>query len=183
MRELVRIELTSIERERLESTARSRTLAARMVQRTKIILLTAEGRSQRDVAEALGCNVKTVREWQSRRMTEGFHGIETERPGRGRRAWVSPNVSQELVRRTVEDATHWSTRRMAKAMGIGATLVRKIWKQHGLKPHRIGTFKLSNDPLFEEKLVDVVGLYLNPPEHAIVLSVDEKSQTQALDRT
>ena len=187
MRDFVRIELTTIERERLESTARSRTLAARMVQRAKIVLLTAEGRSQREVAEALGCNVKTVREWQARWMSEGFKGIETERPGRGRKAWILPNVSQELVRKTVEDtpedATHWSTRRMAKAMGIGPTLVRKIWKQHGLKPHRIETFKLSNDPRFEEKLVDVVGLYLNPPEHAIVLSVDEKSQIQALDRT
>lgn len=140
MRELVRIELTSIERERLESTARSRTLAARMVQRAKIILLTAEGRSQRDVAEELGCNVKAVREWQSRWMAVGFRGIETERLGRGRKAWVLTNVSQELGRRTVEDApedaTHWSTRRMAKAMGVGATLLRKIWKQHGLKPHR-----------------------------------------------
>lgn len=187
MRDFVRIELTTIERERLESTARSRILAARLVQRAKIILLAAEGHSQRDVAEALGCNVKTVREWQGRWMAEGFKGIETERPGRGRRAWVLPSVSHELVRMTVEDvpedATHWSTRRMAKALGIGPTLVRKIWKQHGLKPHRIETFKLSNDPLFEEKLVDVVGLYLNPPEHAIVLSVDEKSQIQALDRT
>ena len=187
MREFVRIELTTTERERLESTARSRTLAARIVQRAKIILLTAGGHSQRAVAEALGCNVKTVREWQSRWMAEGFKGIEKERPGRGRKAWVLPNVSRELIRKTVEDtpeeATHWSTRRMAKAMGIGATLVRKIWKQHGLKPHRIETFKLSNDPLFEAKLVDVVGLYLNPPEHAIVLSVDEKSQIQALDRT
>ncbi len=136
MRDFVRIELTSIERERLESTARSRTLAARMVQRAKIILLTAEGHSQMDIAEALDCNVKTVHEWQARWMAEGFKGIEKERPGRGRKAWVLPNVSRELIRKTVEDtpeeATHWSTRRMAKAMGIGATLVRKIWKQHGL---------------------------------------------------
>ena len=162
-------------------------MAARMVQRAKIVLLTAAGHSQGQVAEALGCNVKTVRRWQERWIAEGFKGIETERPGRGRKAWVSPVVSQELVRKTVEDkpeeSTHWSTRKMAKAMGIGATLVRKIWKQHGLKPHRIETFKLSNDPQFEEKLVDVVGLYLNPHEHAIVLSADEKSLIQALDRT
>lgn len=142
MRDFVRIELTAMERERLESMARGRRLAARMVQRAKIVLLTAAGHSQGQVAEALGCNVKTVRRWQERWIAEGFKGIETERPGRGRKAWVSPVVSQELVRKTVEDkpeeSTHWSTRKMAKAMGIGATLVRKIWKQHGLKPHRIG---------------------------------------------
>ncbi len=187
MREPVRIELTNDERERLEGMTRSRTLAARLVQRAKMILLSAEGQSQRDIAEVLGCNFKTVGEWQRRWIAAGLEGIEKERPGRGRKSWVVSAVSQELLRKTMEDspdqATHWSTRRMAKALGIGATTVRKVWKQHGLKPHRIESFKLSNDPLFEEKLVDVVGLYLNPPEHAIVLSVDEKRQIQALDRT
>jgi len=183
----VRIELSNDDRERLRGIIRSRTQAARLVQRAKMILMTAEGQSQKEIAETLGCNVKTVGEWQRRWLDAGFEGIEKERPGRGRKPWVVPAVSQELLRKTLEDApieaTHWSTRRMAKALGIGATTVRKVWKQHGLKPHRIETFKLSNDPQFEEKLVDVVGLYLNPPEHAIVLSVDEKSQIQALDRT
>lgn len=187
MRKLVRIELTKDDRERLEGMTRSRTLAARLVQRAKMILLTAEGHSQRDIGELLGCNFKTVGEWQRRWIAGGFEGIEKERPGRGRKSWVVSAVSQELLRKTLEEvpdeATHWSTRRMAVAMGIGATTVRKVWRQHGLKPHRVETFKLSNDPQFEEKLVDVVGLYLNPPEHAIVLSVDEKSQIQALDRT
>jgi transposase len=183
----VRIELTKDELEQLEGIVRSRTVEARLAQRAKMVLLTAEGHSQKEIAEILGCNVKTVGEWQRRWVDAGFGGIEKERPGRGRKAWVIPVVSQELLRKTLEEtpneATHWSTRRMAKALGIGATTVRKVWRQHGLKPHRIETFKLSNDPRFEEKLVDVVGLYLNPPEHAIVLSVDEKSQIQALDRT
>jgi transposase len=181
------MELSSDDRERLEGMARSRNLAARLVQRASMILLTAEGRSQREIGEILGCNFKTVGEWQRRWLAAGFEGIEIEKPGRGRKAWVVPSVGPEVIRKTIEETpeqgTHWSTRRMAKVMGIGATTVRTIWIQHGLKPHRIESFKLSNDPRFEEKLVDIVGLYLNPPEHAIVLSVDEKSQIQALDRT
>lgn len=187
MREIVRIKLSKTEEARLEGMARSRTLPARVVQRATMILLTADGRSQRDIGEQLGCNFKTVGEWQRRWIAEGFEGIEKERPGRGRKAWVLPVVTHEIVRRTIEETpehgTHWSTRGMAKVMGVGPTTVGTIWKQHGLKPHRIETFKLSNDPNFEAKLVDVVGLYLNPPNHAIVLSADEKSQIQALDRT
>jgi len=118
VRELVRIELTHGDRERLEGMTRGRTLAARLVQRAKMILLTAEGHSQREIAEVLGCNFKTVGEWQRRWIAEGFEGIEKERPGRGRKSWVIPVVSQELLRKTLEEvpdeATHWSTRRMRR---------------------------------------------------------------------
>ena len=181
------IGLTEEQRERLEGMARSRTLPARLVQRAQMILLSAQGQSQREIGSMLGCDFKTVGEWQRRWQANGFEGLEKERPGRGRKAWIVPGISEDLVRLTLEgkpeNATHWSTRRMAEVFQVGPTTVRKIWRLHGLKPHRVESFKLSNDPQFEEKLVDVVGLYLDPPEHAIVLSVDEKSQIQALDRT
>jgi len=185
--ETMRIELTNEDRECLESMAGSRVMASRLVQRAKMILMAADGVSQRDIGESLGCNFKTVGEWQRRWKAAGVEGITKEQPGRGRKAWVIPGITQELVRKTVEEtpanATHWSTRGMAKVANVSPSTVRRIWKAHGLKPHLIKGFKLSNDPHFEAKLVDVVGLYLNPPEHAIVLSVDEKSQIQALDRT
>ena len=187
MRRMTTIELTEDQSERLEGMARSRSLAARLVQRAHIVLMGAKGHSQREIGLALGCDFKTVAEWQRRWKANAFEGLEKERPGRGRKAWVLPGVCEDVVRMTIEErpgqGTQWSTRTMAEQFGIGPTTVRKIWKLHGLKPHRFESFKLSNDPHFEEKLVDVVGLYLDPPEHAIVLSVDEKSQIQALDRT
>ena len=182
-----RIELGQKDRERLEEMARSRTLAARLVLRAKIVLLRADGLSHRDIGESLSCDFKTAGEWIHRWQSEGFKGISEERPGRGRKATVSALMGSEILRKTVEEKpeqqTHWSRNTMAKATGASPSTVGRIWKRNGLKPHRIMTFKISNDPRFEEKLVDIVGLYLNPPEHAVVFSADEKSQIQALDRT
>jgi len=126
----------------------------------------------------------TVARWRLRFLQRG---IEKDAPRPGRKPTLSSATVQAIIRKTTQEtppqATHWSTRTMAKATGVSAASVRRIWRRHGLKPHRIKSFKLSNDPQFAEKLEDVVGLYLNPPEHALVLSLDEKTQIQALDRT
>ena len=182
-----RIELEPGDRTRLEEMSRSRTLPARLVLRAKILLMRSEGAAFRVIGEALGCGPATVVRWCERWDAAGFKGIEEEMPGRGRRPYLTPTKGPEIVRMTVDEKpanqTHWSRTSMAKAAGVSPSTVGRIWKMHGLKPHRCESFKISNDPRFEEKLVDVVGLYLDPPEHAVVLSVDEKSQIQALDRT
>lgn len=171
----------------LEQWARSRSLPARVVERARIVLLAAEGRQDKQIAAEMKITSKKVSRWRSRFLTLGMDGLERDaaRPGR------SPTITANLVRRVVNmttrqkppNATHWSTRSMAAAVGISEASVRRIWRSHGLKPHRVESFKISNDPEFAEKLADIVGLYLNPPEHALVLCVDEKSQIQALDRT
>jgi transposase len=172
---------------RLESYARGRSTPARLVSRAKIVLLAAEGRENRDIAIELGVTRHTVGRWRSRFARLGLAGIEADAPRPGRQPSISESLVQEIVRKTTQekpaDATHWSTRSLAKVVGVSETTIRRIWKRHGLKPHRTKTFKLSNDPRFVEKMEDVIGLYLNPPEHALVLCVDEKSQIQALDRT
>jgi transposase len=182
-----RIDLEAGDRIRLEEMSRSRTLAARRVLRAKIVLMRADGVAFRGIGEALGCGSGTVVRWCGRWEAGGFKGIEEELPGRGRKPGLVPSKGPEIVRLTVDEKpanqTHWSRTSMAKAAGVSPSTVGRIWKMHGLKPHRCESFKISNDSRFEEKLVDVVGLYLDPPEHAVVLSVDEKSQIQALDRT
>ena len=182
-----RVELTEEQRTRLEEMARSRTLAARKVLRAKIILCRAKGESFRDIGMALSCDHRTAWKCAHRWEAGGFEGIEKEQAGRGRKSWVIAAKGQEVVQKTTQEtpanATHWSRATMAQAAGVSESTVGRIWKRNGLKPHRFVGFKISNDPRFEEKLVDVVALYLDPPEHAIVLSVDEKSQIQALDRT
>lgn len=175
------------ERSKLEKYARGRSVPARLVLRAEIVLMAAEGMHNQDIAAELGVARRTVALWRGRFIAQRFPGIEKDAPRPGRRPRFSKGVVQEIVRMTTQenpvDATHWSTRSMARTMGVSEATVRRIWKRHGLKPHLVRTFKLSNDPQFIEKLEDVIGLYLNPPEHAIVLSVDEKSQIQALDRT
>jgi transposase len=181
------ITLSSDQQTTLEQWARSRSLPARVVERARIVLLAAEGRQDKQIARAMKITPKKVSRWRSRFLTLGIVGLERDasRPGR------NPKITASLVRRVVRmttqqkpaNATHWSTRSMARAVGISAASVRRIWRRHGLKPHRVENFKISNDPEFAEKLEDIVGLYLNPPEHALVLCVDEKSQIQALDRT
>ena len=150
-------------------------------------MLAAEGLSNRTIGSELGIDFKSAMRWRNRFLGERFDGIERERPGRGRKRVIEAEVVQEVVQTTLqakpENATHWSVRSLAKVSGLGKSTIHRIWKAHGLKPHRVETFKLSTDPDFEAKLVDIVGLYLNPPEHAIVLCADEKSQIQALDRT
>ncbi len=187
MWEPVKIELSEAERERLEGMTRSRTLPARLVLRARIVLLAADGLSNRAIGADLGIDFKSAMRWRNRFLAERFEGIERERPGRGRKPVLKAETVQEVVQATLqakpENATHWSVRSMAKASGLGKSTIHRIWAAHGLKPHRVETFKLSTDPNFEAKLVDIVGLYLNPPEHTIVLCADEKSQIQALDRT
>src|SRR5215470_969050 len=181
------IHLSPDQREALEQRARSRSLPARVVERARIVLLAAEGRQDKEIAATMKITPKKVSRWRGRFLTLGLAGLQRDasRPGR------TPKITASLVRRVVNlttrqsppNATHWSTRTMARAVGISEASVRRIWHSHGLRPHRVDSFKISNDPEFAEKLEDMVGLYLNPPEHALVLCVDEKSQIQALDRT
>jgi transposase len=187
MRVAAEVKLSDEQREQLEKQARARSVSVRLAQRSKMILLAAEGIPDLKIAAELGVARQTVARWRSRFIVRGLEGIEKDAPRPGRKPQISAKQVQHIVRRTTQekpaDATHWSTRTMAQAAGISEASVRRIWKRHGLKPHLLRTFKLSNDPLFAEKVEDIVGLYLNPPEHALVLSVDEKSQVQALDRT
>lgn len=187
MRRAVSITLTRDERITLTKWARSRTSAARLVSRARMILLAAKGWENRAIAEKLGVHRVTVATWRQRFAAQRWAGIAQECPGRGRRAtkrkhWVR-TIVEVTLHTTPKDATHWSTRSLAKHLGIDKSMVQRVWRTHELAPHRVRTFKLSRDKRFIEKLVDVVGLYLRPPEHALVLSVDEKSQIQALDRT
>jgi transposase len=151
------------------------------------VLLAADGLSNRQVAKQLGTTKNTVGLWRERFAGDGPQALRRIKPGRGRK----PSIPQETIDAIVADAkhttpsgeTHWSCRTMADRHGVSSATVQRVWSARGLKPHLVRTFKLSNDPQFEEKLVDVVALYLNPPERAVVLCVDEKSQIQALDRT
>jgi len=187
MRIAASVEVSDEQRQQLEKQARARSVSVRLAQRSKMILRAAAGLSDLKIGAELGVKRQTVARWRSRFISQGLPGIEKDAPRPGRKPQISVKRMQQIVRMTTQekpnDATHWSTRSMAQAADISAASVRRIWKKHGLKPHLMRTFKLSNDPLFAEKVADIVGLYLNPPEHALVLSVDEKSQVQALDRT
>jgi len=149
--------------------------------------MAAQGRQNRDIAADLGTSRPTVQLWRQRFLALRLAGLEKDAPRPGRLPRISPQKVRAIVEATLQtkppDATHWSTRAMARTQGVSEASVRRIWKQHNLKPHRTKSFKLSRDPQFVEKLQDVVGLYLNPPEKALVLCVDEKTQIQALDRT
>lgn len=181
------ISLTEEQRAVLTKWSRGRSTPARLVQRAKIVLAAAEGRQNHEIATELGCTRRTVGTWRNRFVERGLAGIEQDAPRAGRTATVRGDQEAEIIRKTTQEtpanATQWSVRTMAKAIGVSRSTVQRVWRDNQLKPHRQKTFKVSNDPQFAEKLVDVVGLYLNPPEHALVLSCDEKSQIQALDRT
>jgi transposase len=181
------IELSSDQRAALEQRARGRSLPARVVERARIVLRAASGEQDKAIAQDLGITPKKVSRWRKRYLTLGLAGLEKDAPRPGRKPKFGPRLMQRVVEMTTRHkplhATHWSTRTMAAAVGISEASVRRIWHTHGLKPHLLQTFKVSRDPKFAEKLADIVGLYLNPPEHALVLSLDEKSQIQALDRT
>lgn len=171
----------------LKRWARSRSLPSRQVERARIVLLAAEGRQDLEIAAELGITNQKASRWRKRFLLAGLPGLEKDAPRPGRTPSISAATVQRVIRKTTQEkpanATHWSTRSMAAAVGISEASVRRIWRAHGLKPHRVETFKISNDPQFAEKLEAIVGLYLNPPEHALVLCCDEKSQIQALDRT
>jgi transposase len=185
-RKLIPIDLSPEERETLERWARRRKSAQGLATRSRIVLLAADGWSNLAVAEHLHVTRVTVGRWRGRFLEHRLDGLVDEpRPGAPR--MVSDEDVERVITRTLEStpkaATHWSTRSMAADSGMSATTVRRIWQTFALQPHRADTFKLSNDPLFIDKVRDVVGLYLDPPERALVLCVDEKSQIQALDRT
>src|SRR5215469_9636923 len=155
--------------------------------RASVILMAADGVPNRTIAKTLGVSRPTVLLWRERFARDGPKALTKIEKGRGRKPSIPPEKVRAIIEATLHrqppGATHWSCRTMAKAMGVSPDTVNRIWRAHELQPHRVTSFKLSNDPRFVEKLTDVVGLYLNPPEHAIVLCVDEKSQIQALDRT
>ena len=181
------VELTADQERALQQWARGRSLPARQVERARIVLLAAAGQQDLEIAAALGISNQKAARWRKRFLKMGLAGLEKDAPRPGRRPTITPAQVQEVVRKTTQErpahATHWSTRSMAAATGLSEKSVRRIWRQHGLKPHLTRTFKISNDPQFAEKLEAIIGLYLNPPEHALVLCADEKSQIQALDRT
>jgi transposase len=182
----IAIELSDDERAVLEGFTRRRTSAHGLAQRSRIVLEAADGRTNSEIAERLGVSRPTVTRWRRRFAERGVDGLVDEpRPGRPRT--ITDEQVEEVVVRTLEatpkDATHWSTRSMAAEVGLTQNAILRIWHAYGLQPHRRENWKLSKDPLFVDKIHDVVGLYLNPPERAVVLCVDEKSQIQALDRT
>ncbi|MBV9283381.1 MAG: IS630 family transposase [Acidimicrobiia bacterium] len=174
------------EREVLERWARRPKSAQALALRCRIVLAAADGEQSKEIAARLGCNASTVGKWRGRFARQGLDGLHDEpRPGKPRT--ISDDDVERVIVKTLEDqpanATHWSTRSMAAATGMSQSAVSRIWRAFGLKPHRVEDFKLSPDPQFIDKVRDIVGLYLNPPDAAVVLCVDEKSQIQALDRS
>ena len=164
-----------------------RTTPQRVVERAKIVLGSADGRSGSAICTDVGVSRPTVTQWLDRYEEGGVEALLEDRPRSGRPREITPESEAEIIRKTLEEkpknTTHWSCRLMAKEVGVHHTTISRIWRAHGLQPHRIEYFKLSTDPQFVEKLRDVVGLYLDPPERAVVFAFDEKSQIQALDRT
>ena len=166
---------------------RSQTAPHRDVQRATALVMASDGFANTRIAREVAVSPTTVVNWRERFVEDGLKGFSSVRQGRGRKPSIPPVKVEEIVRLTLHEVppgeTHWSCRTMAERAGVSPATVQRIWSARGLQPHRVEAFKLSGDPRFEEKLVDVVGLYLNPPENAIVLCMDEKSQIQALDRT
>jgi transposase len=182
----ITIELTDDERAQLEAWARRRTSAQALAQRSRIVLLAADGLTNTEIARRLGVHRPMVTKWRNRFAEQRLEGL-TDEPRPGRPRTITDEQVEQVIVRTLEstpkDATHWSTRSMAAEVGLTQSAVLRIWRAFGLQPHRSETWKLSRDPQFVAKVRDVVGLYLDPPERAVVLCVDEKSQIQALDRT
>ena len=187
MRVAPAIQLTIKERAKLETIRRGRSSAVRARERAAIILLAAEGLENQVIASRLAEDKMKVGRWRSRYARGGLEAILKDKSRPGRIRPLAPAITSRIVKLTLKEkpagATHWSRTTMAKRVGVSPSSVGRVWAANGLKPHRIKGFKLSNDKQFEEKLADVVGLYLNPPEQALVFSCDEKSQIQALDRT
>ena len=181
------VNLSPEQRTEVDRQARGRSLEARLVERSQIVLLAADGMENQQIAEELGITPEKAARWRNRFLDGGMAALAKDATRPGRPKTISDRKVKEIVRNTREskpdNATHWSTRTMAEAAGVSEASIRRIWHAHGLKPHLTRTFKVSKDPLFAEKLDAIVGLYLNPPEHAIVLCADEKSQIQALDRS
>lgn len=179
--------LTDAQRTVLETLSRSQAASHREVQRAQVLLMASKGLANESIARVVGITPVTVRSWRARFAGEGLANLGKVRAGRGRKPVIPQSKIDEIVRLTQtskpEGHTHWSVRTMAARVGVSPAQVQRIWASRGLKPHLVKTFKLSNDPRFEEKLIDVCGLYLDPPENAIVLCMDEKTSIQALDRS
>jgi transposase len=178
-------DLTAEQRTELERRVRSTKISKRDSERASIVLLRADGMKQRDVAKKLGVSHSTVSKWTMRFEEQGLEGLK-DAPGRGCKPSIDISKVQKVIDQVAkppEGSTRWSTRTMGREAGVSHMTVQRIWKSNDIKPHRTKTFKVSNDPQFEEKFWDVIGLYLDPPEKAIVLCCDEKSQCQALERT
>ena len=187
MRIAPKVDLTNEQRRELQRLANGRRTEVRVVMRARIVLAAARDLENKEIASELGLGRETVGRWRSRFVREGVEGILKDLPRAGRKPAARSKVEGRIIRVTTqekpENATHWSTRSLAEKLGVTQSMIHRVWKSNGLKPHLIKTFKVSNDPRFEEKLRDVVGLYLNPPENALVISADEKTSIQALDRT
>jgi len=179
--------MTDEQRSILEKLIRSHTAPHRDVLRARALLMAADGFANTRIAAEVQVSAASVAAWRVRFAEEGLVNFAAVRPGRGPKPSIPAEKVEEIVRLTLHEKpdgeTHWSCRSMAKRAGVSSSTVQRIWAARGIQPHRVETFKLSSDPQFEEKLIDVVGLYMNPPEKAVVLCMDEKSQIQALDRT
>jgi transposase len=187
MHERTNIQLSAADHKKLESVIANRNSPQKHVWRAKIVLLTADGHGTAEIMRATGKAKTVIWRWQERFGEEGVAGLWRDKTRPSRIPPLSPEVAERVVALTLAGppptASHWTGAAMAKAAGISVSSVQRIWRAHGLRPHLVRRFKLSNDPQFAAKLKEIVGLYINPPNHAIVLSVDEKSQIQALDRT
>jgi len=187
MRSSKRINVSDRDRGQLNQIVRNGNTPQKIALRARIALLSADGISTGEIMHQLGTTTPTISRWRVRYESDGISGLLKDRSRPGRKRRIEEAKVREVVDRTLQEkpsnATHWSTRTLAAVVGLSPASIQRIWKAHGLKPHLVRTFKLSRDPLFVEKLQDIVALYINPPEHALVLSVDEKSQIQALDRT
>jgi transposase len=186
-RHTIPVTLSESDRRELERWVSAHRTPQQVVQRCRIVVAAANGQRDKDIAESMKINIKTVALWRQRFSREGPDALWEVAAGRGRKPHFTADKVEDIINATVrtkpKGATHWSCRTMAEKQGVSKATVNRIWQSHGLQPHRIEGFKVSRDPRFLEKLTDVVGLYLNPPEKALVLCVDEKSQIQALDRT
>jgi transposase len=187
MRRATTITLTASQRKELERLARGRRVSVRLAERAAMVLHAADGLENQQIATLMGISRHKAGRWRQRYAEQGLAGIEKDAPRPGRRRRITDRQRAAIVRKTLTEMpagqTHWSRSTMAAATGLSDSTIGRIWREHGLKPHLVKTFKLSNDPQFVEKLEDIIALYVSPPEHAVVLSCDEKSQIQALDRT
>jgi transposase len=187
MRKATPIVLDNDQRQQLEALKRGRRVSVRLAERATIVLYAADGLEDQQIGKRMGITRQKAGRWRKRYATLGLLGIEKDAPRPGRKRRIDDRRRAAVVNKTLQEKpegqTHWSRSSMASATGLSDSTIGRIWREHGLKPHRVETFKLSTDPRFVEKLEDIVGLYLSPPEHAIVLACDEKSQIQALDRT
>jgi transposase len=187
MRKTIEIDLTETARQALTGIVTDRNSPQKHVWRAPIVLLTADGYGTMEITRRTGTSKTSVWRWQARFLADGVAGLLHDKTRLSRIPPLGGEIQARVVAATqaaaLGEAPHWTSGAMAKHIGISVSSVQRIWRKHGLQPHKISVFKLSNDPRFTEKLIDIVGLYVNPPEHAVVLAIDEKSQIQALDRT